>query len=89
MSQSARGSRERSAGFALRSLETVPDTRRLDDTAGRIEGGLYIHIGRIQQDGVLRLHHRGGTPAGVAALKPGDRVRGGVDGVTEFALSIA
>lgn len=30
-----------------------------------------------------------GTPAGVAALQPGDRVRGGVDGVTEFALSIA
>ncbi len=29
-----------------------------------------------------------GTPAGVAALKPGDQVRGGVDGVTEFALSI-
>ena len=30
-----------------------------------------------------------GTPAGVAALKPGDQVRGGVEGVTEFALSIA
>ncbi|RZA35570.1 MAG: FAA hydrolase family protein [Lysobacteraceae bacterium] len=30
-----------------------------------------------------------GTPAGVAALQPGDRVRGGVDGVTEFALTIA
>lgn len=30
-----------------------------------------------------------GTPAGVAALQPGDRVRGGVDGVTEFELSIA
>ena len=30
-----------------------------------------------------------GTPAGVAALKPGDQVRGGVDGVAEFALSIA
>jgi fumarylpyruvate hydrolase len=30
-----------------------------------------------------------GTPAGVAALKPGDRLRGGVDGVTEFELSIA
>jgi fumarylpyruvate hydrolase len=30
-----------------------------------------------------------GTPAGVAALEPGDRVRGGVDGVAEFALSIA
>ena len=30
-----------------------------------------------------------GTPAGVAALKPGDRVRGGVDGVAEFELSIA
>jgi fumarylpyruvate hydrolase len=30
-----------------------------------------------------------GTPAGVAALKPGDHVRGGVDGVAEFALSIA
>lgn len=30
-----------------------------------------------------------GTPAGVAALRPGDQVRGGVDGVTEFALSIA
>jgi len=29
-----------------------------------------------------------GTPAGVAALKPGDQVRGGVDGVAEFALSI-
>lgn len=29
-----------------------------------------------------------GTPAGVAALKRGDQVRGGVDGVTEFALSI-
>ena len=30
-----------------------------------------------------------GTPAGVAALTPGDRVRGGVDGVTSFELSIA
>jgi fumarylpyruvate hydrolase len=30
-----------------------------------------------------------GTPAGVAALKPGDQLRCGVDGVTEFALSIA
>ena len=30
-----------------------------------------------------------GTPAGVAALKPGDQLRGGVDGVTEFSLSIA
>jgi fumarylpyruvate hydrolase len=30
-----------------------------------------------------------GTPAGVAALKPGDQLRGGVDGVAEFALSIA
>lgn len=29
-----------------------------------------------------------GTPAGVAALLPGDRVRGGVDGVAEFTLSI-
>lgn len=29
-----------------------------------------------------------GTPAGVAALAPGDRVRGGVDGVAEFTLSI-
>ena len=30
-----------------------------------------------------------GTPAGVGALRPGDQVRGGVDGVAEFALSIA
>ena len=30
-----------------------------------------------------------GTPAGVGALKPGDQVRGGVDGVAQFALSIA
>jgi fumarylpyruvate hydrolase len=30
-----------------------------------------------------------GTPAGVAALNPGDRVRGGVDGVTTFELTIA
>jgi fumarylpyruvate hydrolase len=30
-----------------------------------------------------------GTPAGVAALHRGDRLRGGVDGVAEFELSIA
>ncbi|UVW29761.1 fumarylacetoacetate hydrolase family protein [Massilia sp. H6] len=30
-----------------------------------------------------------GTPAGVAALSRGDRVRGGVDGVAQFALTIA
>ncbi|MGI4718609.1 MAG: fumarylacetoacetate hydrolase family protein [Janthinobacterium lividum] len=30
-----------------------------------------------------------GTPAGVGALRPGDQVRGGVDGVAQFALSIA
>jgi len=30
-----------------------------------------------------------GTPAGVAALKSGDQLRGGVNGVAEFALSIA
>jgi fumarylpyruvate hydrolase len=29
-----------------------------------------------------------GTPAGVAALAPGDRVRGGVDGLAEFSLEI-
>jgi fumarylpyruvate hydrolase len=29
-----------------------------------------------------------GTPAGVAALRPGDRVRGGVDGVAEFDFQI-
>jgi fumarylpyruvate hydrolase len=29
-----------------------------------------------------------GTPSGVDALNPGDRVRGGVDGVTTFELSI-
>jgi len=29
-----------------------------------------------------------GTPSGVAALKPGDRVRGGVDGVDTFELEI-
>jgi fumarylpyruvate hydrolase len=29
-----------------------------------------------------------GTPAGVAALQPGDRVRGGVDGVAEFAFTM-
>jgi len=30
-----------------------------------------------------------GTPAGVAALTPGDQLRGGVDGVATFELSIA
>ncbi len=30
-----------------------------------------------------------GTPAGVAALLPGDRVRGGVDGVAELAFTMA
>jgi fumarylpyruvate hydrolase len=29
-----------------------------------------------------------GTPAGVGALHPGDRVRGGVDGVTTFELTV-
>jgi fumarylpyruvate hydrolase len=29
-----------------------------------------------------------GTPAGVAALQPGDRVRGGVDGVAEFEFQM-
>jgi fumarylpyruvate hydrolase len=29
-----------------------------------------------------------GTPAGVDALNPGDKVRGGVDGVTTFELEI-
>ncbi|MCA1248600.1 fumarylacetoacetate hydrolase family protein [Massilia sp. MS-15] len=29
-----------------------------------------------------------GTPAGVAALVPGDRVRGGVEGLAQFALEI-
>ena len=29
-----------------------------------------------------------GTPSGVGALQPGDRLRGGVDGVGEFALEI-
>ncbi len=29
-----------------------------------------------------------GTPSGVGALQPGDRVRGGVDGVTSFELEI-
>jgi len=29
-----------------------------------------------------------GTPAGVGALNPGDRVRGGVDGVTSFELTV-
>ena len=43
----------------------MPDARRLDDTAGRIEGGLYTQIGRIQQDRVLGLDHGGGIPARV------------------------
>ncbi|MCR4267976.1 fumarylacetoacetate hydrolase family protein [Nitratireductor sp. ZSWI3] len=30
-----------------------------------------------------------GTPAGVGALKPGDRVEGGVDGVGEIAITIS
>ena len=30
-----------------------------------------------------------GTPSGVGALQPGDRVRGGVDGVSTFELSVA
>ena len=30
-----------------------------------------------------------GTPAGVGALEPGDHVRGGVDGVTTFELTVA
>ena len=29
-----------------------------------------------------------GTPAGVGPLRPGDMVRGGIDGVNEFALAI-
>ena len=30
-----------------------------------------------------------GTPSGVGALEPGDRVRGGVDGVSTFELTVA
>jgi fumarylpyruvate hydrolase len=29
-----------------------------------------------------------GTPAGVGALKPGDRVKGGIDGLSEIAITI-
>jgi fumarylpyruvate hydrolase len=29
-----------------------------------------------------------GTPAGVGPLNPGDQVRGGVDGVAEFAFQV-
>src|SRR5690606_22033653 len=49
-----------------------PGSRRLDDTAGRIEGGLYTQIGRVQQDGVVRLHHRGVVAAGVAGVAAAD-----------------
>src|SRR5690606_9605845 len=49
-----------------------PGSRRLDDTAGRIEGGLYTQIGRVQQDGVVRLDHRGVVAAGVAGVAATD-----------------
>ena len=48
--------------------ETVFRARRLDDTAGRIEGGLYTQIGRIQQDRVVGLDHRSVVTARVARV---------------------
>jgi len=53
-------------------LETMPDARRLDDTAGRIEGGFYTQIGRVQQDRVVSLNHRRGIPAGIPGVATAD-----------------
>ena len=58
-----------------------------------------VGLGRIGKDIARRLEPFGvtlapgdliftGTPAGVDALQPGDHVRGGVDGVTTFELTI-
>lgn len=58
LNQNARGSRGWERWICDVGSETVFRARRLDDTAGRIEGGLYIHFGRVQQDRVLSLHHR-------------------------------
>ena len=55
--------------------ETVFRARRLDDTAGRIEGGLYTHVGRVQQDRVFGLHHRRRATPGVAFVAALTRYR--------------
>ena len=68
MDQNARGSRGWVRWICDSGLETVFRARRLDDTAGRIEGGLYIHFGRVQQDRVIGLDHgRGAAPMVQAA----------------------
>ena len=59
LNQNARGSRGWERWICEVGSETVFRARRLDDTAGRIEGRLYIHIGRVQQDGVVCLDHGG------------------------------
>jgi hypothetical protein len=53
----------------VRSLDLSLGARRLDDTAGRIEGGLYTHISRIQQDRVVSLYHRGRISAGIPLVE--------------------
>ncbi|MNV55256.1 hypothetical protein D3C71_1474860 [compost metagenome] len=50
----------------------MPDARRLDDTAGRIEGRFYTQIGRIQQDRVVGLDHGGGIPARIPGVATAD-----------------
>ena len=62
----------RSVGFVQRGLNPGPDARRLDDTAGRIEGGFYTQIGRVQQDRVLGLNHGGGIPARIPRVATAD-----------------
>ena len=57
LNQNARGSRGWERWICLTALKDVSDARRLDDTAGRIEGSFYIQIGGVQQDRIVGLDH--------------------------------
>ena len=62
-------------GIAAREkllISSRAGSRRLDNAAGRIEGGVYTKIGGVEQDGVGCGLERGDGPALVALVAPHD-----------------
>src|SRR5689334_13109308 len=67
---------------------TVPYPPRTQNLHHEVE--LVVAIGRGGSDLTRRdLQFAAGTPAGVSAVKPGDRLEGGVDGLDTLITTIA
>src|SRR3990167_9199962 len=60
------------SALGLASGGFPPAARRLDDTAGRIEGRVYSHFGGVEQDRVGGGDHRRVGPGGVAGVPGAD-----------------